>query len=106
MLAKKQFELATTELRADLQSEATAAGGLGIAALAALAGLNLLLVTGVLGLSQLMPGWLAGLVVSGAVLLVAAVLGLVSWRRRVQKPLARTRATLEEDVRFAKERLV
>jgi len=106
LLAKKQIELAKTELLADLRKEATAAGGMGAAAVVALAGANLLLVTGVLALALLMPAWAAGLVGSGATLLLAAIVGLVSWRRRVQKPLARTRATLEEDVRFAKERLV
>jgi hypothetical protein len=105
LLAKKQFELATTELRADLQSEARAAGGLGIAALAALAGINLLLVTGVLGLAQLMPGWQAGLIVSGATLVVAAILGLVSWRRRLRDPMSRTRKTLKDDAKWTRERL-
>jgi hypothetical protein len=105
LLAKKQFELATTELRADLQSEARAAGGLGIAALTGLAAINLLLVTGVLGLSQVMPGWQAGLVVSGATLLVAAILGLVSWRRRLRDPMSRTRKTLKDDAKWSRERL-
>ena len=104
-LAKKQFELATTELRADLQSEARAAGGLGIAALTGLAAINLLLVTGVLGLSQVMPGWMAGLMVSGATLVVAAVLGLVSWRRRLRNPMSRTRRTLKDDAKWTRERL-
>jgi heme A synthase len=106
LLAKKQIELAKAELLADLRKEAAAAGGIGVAAVVALAGVNLLLVTGVLALALLMPAWKAGIVVGGATLLVAAILGLVSWRRRVRQPLARTRATLEEDVRFVKERLV
>jgi hypothetical protein len=105
LLAKKQFELATTELRADLQSEVRAAGGIGIAALTGLAAINLLLVTGVLGLSQVMPGWQAGLLVSGATLLVAAVLGLVSWRRRLRDPMSRTRRTLKDDAKWSRERL-
>ena len=105
LLAKKQFELATTELRANLQSEARAAGGLGIAALTGLAAINLLLVTGVLGLSQVMPGWQAGLIVAGATLALAAVLGLVSWRRRVRAPMSRTRRTLKDDAKWTRERL-
>jgi hypothetical protein len=105
LLAKKQIELAKTEVLADLRTEAGVAGGLGIAALLALSGAILLLVTGVLALASLMPAWIAGSAVAGAILLAAAIVGLVSWRRRVRKPLARTRATLEEDVKFAKERL-
>jgi Flp pilus assembly protein TadB len=106
LLAKKQIELAQTEVLADLRKEAAAAGGMGVAAVIALAGVNLLLVTGVLALALLIPAWAAGIVVSGATLLVAAIVGIVTWRRRVRQPLARTRATLEEDVKFAKERLV
>ena len=105
LLAKKQVELARMELRADLQSEARVAGGLGIAALAGLAGINLLLVTGVLGLSLVMAGWKAGLLVSGVVLVVAALLGLVSWRRRLRDPMSRTRRTLKDDAKWTRERL-
>jgi hypothetical protein len=105
LLAKKQIELAKTEVLADLRKEAGAAGGMGIAALLALAGAILLLMTGVLALASLMPPWMAGIAVSGTTLLAAAITGLVSWRRRVRHPLARTRTTLEEDVKFAKERL-
>ncbi|HVV48809.1 MAG TPA: phage holin family protein [Polyangia bacterium] len=105
LLARKQVELAKTELRADLRSEARLAGGLGIAALGALTTLNLLLVTVALALSLAMPAWVGGLIVSGATLAVAAVVGLVGWRQRVRDPLARTRRTLKDDVKWARERL-
>jgi hypothetical protein len=104
VLATKQIELAKTEILADLRQEAKAVGGIGIAAILALAGVSLLLVTGVLALALVMPAWMAGIVVTGATFLAAAILGLVSWRRRVKQPLARTRTTLEDDVKFAKER--
>jgi uncharacterized membrane protein YqjE len=104
-LAKKQVELAKTELRADLKKEAHVAGGLGVAALAALITVNLLLVTAALALSLVMPAWAAGLVVSGFTLLVAAVVGLVSWSARLRQPMSRTRRTLKDDVTRMREQL-
>ena len=104
LLAKKEFELAKTELRVDLRSEARVAGGLGIAALAAFIAVNLLLVTSALALSLVMPAWAAGLIVTGVMLLVAALFGVVSWRRRLRDPLAHTRRTLKDGVKWTKER--
>ena len=104
LLAKKELELAKTELRVDLRSEARVAGGLGIAALAGLVAINLLLVTAALALSLVMPGWAAGLIVTGFMLTVAAIFGLVSWRRRLREPMAHTRRTLKDGVKWTKER--
>jgi uncharacterized membrane protein YqjE len=96
-LAKKQLELAKTELRADVRAEVAMAEGLGVGAIAALLTVNMLLVTLVLALAQRMPGWGAGLAVSGFLLGVAIIAALVGWQKRVRSPLARTRRTLQED---------
>jgi hypothetical protein len=64
-----------------------------------------LLVTGVLALSSRMPAWLAGLAVSGVLLLGGAIIGLISWRRRIREPLPRSREALKNDVNWVKERL-
>jgi hypothetical protein len=104
-LVRKQIELAKAELRADLRAEILTARTLGIAALAALIAVNLLLVTAALVLSLMMPAWLAGLIVTGFALAVAAVTAGIGWSRRLRKPLARSRHALEEDVRLTKERL-
>ena len=104
LLAKKELELAKTELRVDLRSEARVAGGLGIAALAGLITINLLLVTAALALSLVMPGWAAGLIVTGVMLTVAALFALVSWRRRLREPMVHTRRTLKDGVKWTKER--
>jgi uncharacterized membrane protein YqjE len=104
-LAKKQVELAKTELRADVRAEIGMVKGLGIAALAALLALNVTLVAVVLALARKMPGWGAALVVAGFLVGVAVIAGLLGWQRRVRTPLERTRKTLEEDVRWAKERV-
>jgi hypothetical protein len=62
-------------------------------------------VTLIFALSRRLPGWVAGLAVSGFVLGIALIIGLVSWGRRVRTPLERTRRSLKEDIQFTKERL-
>lgn len=104
-LARAQIQLATAELRADLKTEVKMATGLGVSALAAIMALNLLLVTAVFALAMVLPGWAAGLIVTGVMALVAAIAGVVGWKKRVRTPLARSRHELEEDVRWTKERL-
>jgi uncharacterized membrane protein YqjE len=105
-LAKTQVELAAAEARANLRAGAGAIESLGVAVVAALMTVNLLLATAVLALARWLPAWAAGLVVSGAVALVAIVAGLRGWRKRVRAPLERTRRSLGEDVRWTKERTV
>src|SRR3954451_20462780 len=83
LLGKKQVELAKTELRADVRTAAKVAGGLGVAAGWGIMTVTLLLVPAAVALSLVMPGWAAGLIVSGVVALVAAVVAGVSWKRRV-----------------------
>jgi uncharacterized membrane protein YqjE len=104
-LIKAQVELAKTELRADLGRELQMVAGMGVASLSALVGTTLLLVTAILGLATTMPAWLAGLIVSVAVLLFAGIAAAMGWRRRVRHPLARTRRELQEDVRWTKEKM-
>lgn len=104
LLAKKEVELAKTELRADLRSEGRVAQGLGVAALAALITVNLLLFTTALALSLVMPGWAAGLTVSGVMLVVALLFATVSWRHRLRDPMAHTRRTLKDGVKWTRER--
>ena len=105
VLVKKQIELAKAELRHDIKAEATAFGGLGVSAVLAIITITLLLVTAALALSLVLPGWGAGLIVTGVTLAATLIIALVSWKRRVATPLARTRETLRDDVRWAKEQL-
>src|SRR5689334_11197908 len=62
-LVRSEIELAKAEVKADLHGEIVAAKGLGVAAVAALATLTLLLVAAAFGLSRTMPDWAAALVV-------------------------------------------
>lgn len=105
-LAQKQIELAKAELKADLKSEAIMVGGLSLAALTGLCTVNLLLVTVVLALATVLPGWQAGLIVSGVTLLTTAVVAAIAWNKRVRSPMARTKRSLQEDVQWTRERLV
>jgi hypothetical protein len=105
LLARKEIELAKAELRADLNAQLGMVKAFGVAAIAALLGLNLLLVAGVLALGLKIESWLAALLVGGALLVTAAVVGYIGWKRMVTNPLALTRQTLKEDVRWVKERL-
>lgn len=105
LLVKKQVELAKTELRADVRTEAKVAGGLGVAAICGIITVTLLLVTAAFALSLVMPAWGAGLIVSGVVAAVAAVVAGLSWKRRVRKPLQASRYELQRGIHFTKERL-
>jgi Putative Actinobacterial Holin-X, holin superfamily III len=105
MLARKELELAKTEIRADLKTELATIKALGVAAIAALIGVNLILVAPILALALVIPGWLAALLVGGAILVTAAIVGYIGWRHQVKTPLPLTRQTLQEDMRWVQERL-
>jgi hypothetical protein len=104
-LVKSEVALAKAEMLVDLKREIKVAEGLGVAAVCALCGLNLLLMAGVLALAHLLPGWAAALLAAVVVLAAGGVAGWLGWGKRVTRPLERTQKTLKEDVRWAKERL-
>jgi hypothetical protein len=104
LLVKKQVELAKTELKADVRTEAKVAGGLGVAAVCGIIAVTLLLVTAAFALSLVMPAWGAGLIVTGLVAAVAAVVAGISWKRRVRQPMEASRHELKRGIQFTKER--
>jgi len=105
LLARKEIELARTEIRHDFEAELAAVKALAVAAVFGITTLNLVFVAGVFALTRHFEGWVAALIVAGGALLVTVVVGAVGWSRRVTRPLERTRRTLEEDVKWATERL-
>lgn len=105
LLARKEIELARAEIKSDFESELAMVKTLGVAAVFGITTLNLLFVAGVFALARTMDGWLAALLVAAVTLLIAVGAGVYGWSRRVTRPLERTRRTLEEDVKWAKERL-
>lgn len=107
LLVKKEIELAKAELKEDVRKEIKMASGLGVAGVCALLTVQLLLVAAVFALFEggVMPGWAASLVVAAVVLAVGTAAGLWGWAKRVRKPLDTTRRSLQDNVRFAKERI-
>lgn len=106
LLAEKEVELARVELKSDFAAELAMVKRLAIAAVFAITALNMLFVAGAAVIAERwLDGWAAALVMAGIALAIAAIAGAIGWKRRVKEPLAVTRESLEEDVRWAKERL-
>jgi uncharacterized membrane protein YqjE len=97
-LVRIEVELAKSEVRQEIRAAKGAAIALGIATVAALLGLGALLAAAVVAL-----GPIGGLVLGVALLVVAAVLGAIGYKRLPSKPLDHTRKRLEGDVRTLKE---
>lgn len=106
LLARKEIELARVELKADFKEELATVKSLAAGGLLALFGVNMLFVCAAFALAAVIPGWLAALLIGVGLLMVAGALGLWGWGKRVKEPLAATRRSLEEDVEWAKRRLV
>ena len=106
-LARAEVALAKAEVKQDLRSEIKMASGLGIAGVCAILTIAMLLVAAVFGIAEAgwAPGWLAALIVAAVVLAIGTVAGLVGWGKRVKAPLDSTRRSLEENVKWAKERI-
>jgi hypothetical protein len=106
-LAREEIALAKAEVRKDLRAEIKMASGLGVAGLCAIWTVSLLLGAIVFALSEsgTMPGWAASLVVAAVVLAIGTVAGLIGWAKRVRKPLEATRRSVQDNVRWAKERI-
>ena len=107
LLARKEVALAKSEVREDLRTEIRTATGLGVAGVCTLCTLNLLLVALVLALTEadVLRGWVAALIVAAVVLAIGTVAGLVGWSRRVRAPLDATKRSVQENVRWAKDRM-
>lgn len=78
-LVQREIELVKTEIVTKLKALGAGAGVLAGALLVVLAMLGVLLTAAVLALSQVMPGWLAALLVAGVLLIIAAILGLIGY---------------------------
>ena len=107
LLARKEVELAKREVKADLRTEVKMASGLGVAGLCAIFTLQLLLVAVAFALQEsgALPGWLASLIIAAVVLAIGTGAGLWGWAKRVRRPLDTTRRSLQENVRWARERI-
>jgi hypothetical protein len=104
-LAGQEVELVRAELRSNLKSTLATTRHLGIAAVCGLLGVQMLLVASVFALSSILPGWACALVLGTLFLVIGAAMAAMGWSRRVRKPLEETRASLKENLEWAKERL-
>ena len=104
-LVKTEVELARTEFKRDLKTEAGMAAGLGAGALLAYAGIIMLFVSVVLALSSMMPAWGAGLLVAGLLFGAAGTSAAIGWAKRVRTPMERTRREAQATLALAKERI-
>lgn len=104
-LAQTEVELAGAELASDLRAGRRVLVAFAAALVAALVGVTLLLVTVVMALALVMPGWLAALLVAFVVLAVGAGAAYLGWRDRPRSALALTRRSLKEDWAWLKSQL-
>ncbi len=79
-LFHREVELLKAEVIGKLKALGVGAGLLAIAAVVLLFMVGTLLTAAILGLSAIMPDWLAALLVSAFLLIVAAILGLIGYR--------------------------
>ena len=79
-LFHREVELLKTEVIAKLKALGIGAGLIAIAAVILLFMVGTLLTAAILGLSAVMPGWLAALLVSAFLLIVAGILALIGYR--------------------------
>ena len=79
-LFHREVELLKAELFAKLKALGIGAGLLACALVVLLFMVGVLLTAAVLALSQVMPGWLAALIVAAFLLIVAGILALIGYR--------------------------
>lgn len=79
-LVQREIEFVKAELVAKLKALGAGAGLIVAALVVVLGMLGVLLTAVILALSQVMPGWLAALLVAAVLLIIAVVLGLIGYR--------------------------
>lgn len=104
LLAQQEVDLAKTEAKEQLKTEAKTAVGLSTAAVCALLTVTMILVAVAFLLDIWLPGWLSALLVAAFVLMVGTIAGLAGWAMRVRDPMGTTRRTMEGNIRWLKER--
>ncbi|MCW2582001.1 MAG: uncharacterized protein JWQ53_791 [Klenkia sp.] len=105
-LVRDEVRLAQAEVKGKAKRLGLGVGLFGGAGLLALLGLNALITAGILGLANVIPGWLAGIAVAVVLFVIAAVLALVGKKDVAQAapPLPTdTIESLKTDVATVKE---
>jgi putative superfamily III holin-X len=105
LLVRKELDLTKQEVKEDARAELAAIKGFAAAIVGAIATLNLLLVAAVFALASRMELLPAALLVAAIVCVLTVIAAAIAWRKRVTRPLERTRKSVEEDVQFVKEQI-
>ncbi len=79
-LVTREIDLLKAEMLAKVKALGIGAGLLAGALVILLGMLGVLLTAAILALSQIMPGWLAALLVAAVLLIIAVILGLIGYR--------------------------
>ena len=79
-LVTREIDLLKAEMLAKVKALGIGAGLIGGALVILLGMLGVLLTAAILALSQIMPGWLAALLVAAVLLVIAVILGLIGYR--------------------------
>jgi hypothetical protein len=104
LLVKRQMTLAKLEAKRELARGKVSAELLGVAGLCAYAAVLVALVAAALALGAALHGryWEGGLIVALVLAVPALIVGLVGYRKRPKRPLARTRAEIDKEIAWAK----
>jgi uncharacterized membrane protein YqjE len=103
-IVRAEVRLAKAELGEELSKARTAGLLIGVGAVAAILSALFLLLACVYALSRVMPNWAAALIVAAAVGVAAAVtLGVGLKRFKTIQAAPKTAASLQENVRWAKQ---
>jgi hypothetical protein len=78
-LVTREIELLRAEMVAKVKALGIGAGLIAGALIVLLGMLGVLLTAAILALSQIMPGWLAALLVAAVLLIIAVILGLIGY---------------------------
>jgi tetrahydromethanopterin S-methyltransferase subunit C len=79
-LVTREIDLLKAEMLAKVKALGIGAGLIAGALIILLGTLGVLLTAAILALSQVMPGWLAALLVAAVLLIIAVILGLIGYR--------------------------
>jgi len=79
-LVTREIDLLKAEMLAKVKALGIGAGLIAGALVILLGMLGVLLTAAILALSQIMPGWLAALLVAAVLLVIAVILGLIGYR--------------------------
>ena len=102
-LLKAEVALAKNEVRSTVQSVGAMAKRFAVAVPLLLGGYLALIATGIIALSEVLETWAAALVVAGALLVPGVILVMMGAKATPKAPMERTRKSLEQDLKLAKD---